>query len=117
MTVANVGANQISQNSAYSALHRLVEEHAGLDAPRLALVSHVSPAAHAADPRVVKHEPAAGIRHQHHRLVVLAVVAHHAAQAVAEEAWLYALVHLAQVHLWRVCECQGAETEGRQCRE
>ena len=38
--------------------------------------------------------------HQHQRLVVLPVIAHHAAEAVAVRAALHALVHLAQVDLW-----------------
>ena len=79
--------------------HRLVEQHAGLDAPRLALAAHVCLGAHAGDAGVVKHEPAARLGHQHQRLVVLAVVAHHATQAVAVGPPLRPLVHLAQVDL------------------
>ena len=57
-------------------------------------------APHAAHARVVKHEPPAGVGHQHQRFVVLPVVAHHAAEAVAVLTALHALVHLAQVDLW-----------------
>ena len=77
----------------------LVEEHGRLDTPCLALAAYQAPVAHAADAGVVKHEPAAGVRHQHQRLVVRAVVADHGAQGVAVQAGGHTAVHLPHIHL------------------